>query len=121
MADVADLMYSESTNRSGFILECRGGKLDGVVAICDRAPSSLQVTEGFDVELISDLPETLRFICHMGAAYDSIDISSCDARSVVVSNCPHVVEASSADTSMFLILAALRSFNNGLLAIRNGT
>lgn len=38
-----------------------------------------------------------------------------------MSNVPHAVDDSTADTAMFLILAALRGFNNGIMAIRNGT
>ena len=38
-----------------------------------------------------------------------------------MSNVPLVVEESTADTAVFLILAALRGFNNGILAIRAGT
>lgn len=56
----------------------------------------------------------------VGAGYDSIDIQHCTKRSILVSNVPHVVEESTADTAIFLILAALRGFNNGILAIRNG-
>lgn len=121
LASIADLVYPSSTNRADFIQECQSGKFDGVVAICDRAPSSQEVTGRFDEELISALPKSLRFICHMGAGYDSVDVPVCDARGIQVSNCPHVVEDASADAAMFLILAALRGFNNGLLAIRNGT
>lgn len=91
------------------------------MAICDRAPSSLATTGKYDRELVEALPDTLRFICHNGAGYDNIDIQACDARSILVSNCPRVVEDASADTAMFLILAALRGFNNGLVAIRHGT
>ena len=39
----------------------------------------------------------------------------------MVSNTPGVVEEATADTAIFLILAALRGFNNGIMAIRNGT
>ena len=38
-----------------------------------------------------------------------------------MSNCPHVVDDATADTAIYLILAALRGFNNGIMAIRNGT
>ena len=54
-----------------------------------------------------------------GAGYDSIDVNACNERSILVSNCPGVVEDSTADAGIFLILAALRGFNNGILAIRN--
>lgn len=45
----------------------------------------------------------------------------CSARSVLVSNVPYAVDDATADTAMFLILATLRGFNNGIMAIRNGT
>jgi glyoxylate reductase len=38
-----------------------------------------------------------------------------------VSNVPHAVDDATADTAIFLILATLRGFNNGIMAIRNGT
>jgi lactate dehydrogenase-like 2-hydroxyacid dehydrogenase len=56
-----------------------------------------------------------------GAGYDNIDVDCCTARSILVSNVPKAVDDASADTALFLILAALRGFNNGILAIRNRT
>ena len=56
----------------------------------------------------------------VGAGYDSIDVKSCSSRGILVSNCPKVVDGATADTAVFLILAALRGFNNGIMAIRNG-
>lgn len=38
-----------------------------------------------------------------------------------MANVPKAVDDATADTAMFLILAALRGFNNGIMAIRNGT
>lgn len=75
----------------------------------------------FDAELVAALPPSVHFIAHNGAGYDSIDVEACTARNILVSNCPGVVEEASADCAMFLILAALRGFNNGILAIRNKT
>ena len=75
----------------------------------------------FNAELISILPSSLKYIAHNGAGYDSIDVDACTARGILVSNCPGVVEEASADCAMFLILAALRGFNNGIMAIRNKT
>ena len=54
-----------------------------------------------------------------GAGYDNIDVAACTARSIAVSNCPEVVDDATSDCAAFLILAALRGFNNGILAIRN--
>lgn len=100
--------------------EMRSGKLDDVVVICDRAPHSLPVTGKFDRELIEALPERVKYICHNGAGYDNIDVCACTDRFILVSNCPKVVDDATADTAIFLILAALRGFNNGIMTIRNG-
>ncbi|KAK0757875.1 hypothetical protein N5P37_009167 [Trichoderma harzianum] len=121
LSDVAELVTAQAKNRAEFIEECTSGRLDGVVVICDRAPSSLAVTGKYDEELIQALPQSLKFICHNGAGYDNIHVSACTARSILVSNCPNVVDDATADTAIFLILAALRGFNNGIMAIRNGT
>ncbi|KAL6692374.1 D-isomer specific 2-hydroxyacid dehydrogenase [Trichoderma pleuroticola] len=121
LGDVAELVTAQAKNRAEFIEECTSGRLDGVVVICDRAPSSLAITGRYDEELIQALPKSLKFICHNGAGYDNILVSACTARSILVSNCPNVVDNATADTAIFLILAALRGFNNGIMAIRNGT
>ncbi|KAL7908417.1 D-isomer specific 2-hydroxyacid dehydrogenase [Trichoderma velutinum] len=121
LCDIAELVTAQAKNRAEFIEECTSGKLDGVVVICDRAPSSLATTGRYDEELIQALPKSLKFICHNGAGYDNIHVSACTARSILVSNCPDVVNDATADTAIFLILAALRGFNNGIMAIRNGT
>ncbi|KAI0107837.1 D-isomer specific 2-hydroxyacid dehydrogenase [Nemania sp. FL0031] len=118
---LADLVTPEAKNRQAFIEECKSGRLDGVLVICDKAPSSLAVTGKFDEELIQVLPQSVRFLCHNGAGYDNIDTTACTARSILVSNCPEVVDNATADTAIFLILAALRGFNNGIMAIRNRT
>ncbi|KAF9874210.1 D-3-phosphoglycerate dehydrogenase [Colletotrichum karsti] len=117
----AQLVKPQSTSRQEFLVELRSGRLDGVVAICDRAPYSLAVTGRFDKELVEALPKSLRFICHNGAGYDNIDVAACSERGISVSNCPEVVDDATADTAVFLILAALRGFNNGIMSIRNRT
>ncbi|KAJ8124716.1 hypothetical protein O1611_g8924 [Lasiodiplodia mahajangana] len=121
LSSLAELVTPEAKNRQEFIEECKSGRLDGVLVICDRAPSSLAVTGKFDEELIQALPQSVEFLCHNGAGYDNIDTIACTARSILVSNCPKVVDDATADTAVFLILAALRGFNNGIMAIRNRT
>lgn len=121
VSEVAELTTTKATNRGEFLAELRSGKHDGVVAICDRAPPSIVQTGKWDEELLDALPESVRFIAHMGAGYDSLDIPACTARGIFVSNCPKVVDQATADCAMFLILATLRGFNNGIMAIRNGT
>lgn len=121
LADIADLVTTAATSRAELLAECRSGALDGVVAIFDRAPHSTSTTGKFDQELIDALPASVRFLAHNGAGYDNIDVAACTQRNIRVSNCPRVVDEATADTAVFLILAALREFNNGIMAIRNGT
>ncbi|KAI0813685.1 D-isomer specific 2-hydroxyacid dehydrogenase [Xylaria sp. FL0064] len=121
LSGLAELVTPEAKNRQEFIEECKSGTFDGIFAICDRAPSSIAITGRFDEELINALPQSVKFLCHNGAGYDNIDTAACTARSILVSNCPEVVGDATADTAVFLILAALRGFNNGIMAIRNGT
>ncbi len=121
VSEVAELTTTQATNRAEFLEELASGKHDGVVAICDRAPPSIAQTGKWDEELLDALPESVRFNAHMGAGYDSLDIQACTARGIFVSNCPKVFDQATADCAMFLILGTLRGFNNGIMAIRNGT
>ena len=45
---------------------------------------------------------------------------ACTARGIRVSNVPQAVNDTTADTTMFLILGALRGFNTALFALRDG-
>ncbi|KIH87464.1 glyoxylate reductase [Sporothrix brasiliensis 5110] len=121
LADPVDLVTTAATSRAELLAECRSGALDGVVAIFDRAPHSTSTTGPFDEELIGALPASVRFLAHNGAGYDNIDVAACTRRRIRVSHCPRVVDEATADTAVFLILAALREFNNGIMAIRQGT
>jgi glyoxylate reductase len=121
-SSLAETTTASATSRAEFLAELRSGKHAGVVAICDRAPASFaQTGHRWDDELLDALPDSVKFICHMGAGYDSIDVAACTRRGIFVSNCPHVVDEATADCALFLILATLRGFNNGIMAIRNGT
>ena len=57
-----------------------------------------------------------------GAGYDQVDVHACSARDppIRVSNVPTAVDDATADVNMFLILGALRNFNTGMLALREG-
>ena len=81
----------------------------------------MEITGPWNKELLQLLPKSMKFLCHMGAGYDSIDVPTCTDLGILVSHAPGAVEDSTADAAMFLILAALRLFNNGIMAIRNGT
>lgn len=55
-----------------------------------------------------------------GAGYDQVDVPPCTARGIHLSNVPTAVDDATADTTMFLILGALRNYNTSMLALRKG-
>ena len=62
-------------------------------------------------------------IQNAGAGYDQIDPHACSARSptpIRISNVPTAVDDATADVNMFLIIGALRNFNAGMHALREG-
>ncbi|KAL4958457.1 D-isomer specific 2-hydroxyacid dehydrogenase [Aspergillus filifer] len=121
LSDIAELITPTSTNRADFIAECKAGKLDGVV-VAYRTFDSVSITGMFDEELVNVLPKSLVFLAHCGAGYDQVDTHACSARSppLRVSNVPTAVDDATADVNMFLILGALRNFNYGMHALRQG-
>ncbi|KAI3189989.1 hypothetical protein CBS147311_9753 [Penicillium roqueforti] len=121
LGEVAQLVESAATTRAEFIQECKDGKLDGVVAIY-RTVGSLSQTGLVDEELVNVLPSSLRYIAHCGAGYDQLDVHACSARNppILVSNVPTAGDDATADVNMFLILGALRNFNTGMNALREG-
>jgi D-3-phosphoglycerate dehydrogenase len=116
-----ELIEPKSTNRADFIEECKSGALDGVVAAYRTFPS-YSVTGQFDTELCSVLPKSWRFLSHCGAGYDQVDPPACSARDppLLVSNVPDPVNDATADTGIFLMLGALRMFNQPMQALRRG-
>lgn len=51
-----------------------------------------------------------------------MDVHACSARSppIYVSNVPTAVDDATADVNMYLIIGALRNFNTGMMALREG-
>lgn len=119
--DIAELVSPTATNRADFIQECKDGKLDGVVAAY-RTFDSVTITGLVDEELVNALPNSLKYLAHCGAGYDQVDVHACSARTppIRVSNVPTAVDDATADVNMFLIIGALRNFNAGMLALREG-
>lgn len=74
----------------------------------------------FDEELISHFPPTLKFIAHQGAGYDQCDVEPLTRRGIQLSNCPNIVNASTADTNIFLMLGAMRNFGAGHDSLMKG-
>src|SRR5258707_12253136 len=55
-----------------------------------------------------------------GAGYDQVDVQACTRRGIRLSNTPTAVDEATADINMYLIIGALRGFNAGMLALRDG-
>lgn len=119
ISDIADIVTPKSTNRNAFITESSSGAFDGCLAAY-RTFQSVEVTGKIDAELLDALPRSLRFICHMGAGYDQVDVPACTARGIRVSNTPTAVDDATADMAIFLILGALRNVAVAMKALRAG-
>ena len=90
------------------------------VLVIYRTFESVDITGRFDEEVVLSLPASVEFLCHNGAGYDQIDVHACSKRGIKVSNTPNVVNDSTADTAMFLILGALRRLNVPMTTLRDG-
>ncbi|XBW37351.1 hypothetical protein QEN19_002931 [Hanseniaspora menglaensis] len=107
------------TTRAEFLKDLDSGKYDGIVGITRTFPS-VALTGRFDEELISHLPESIKFICHNGAGYDQVDAVAAAKRGIQVGNVPHLVNDPTSDTHVFLLLGALRNFKNGIISLGKG-
>ncbi|KAI9815872.1 MAG: hypothetical protein M1832_005182 [Thelocarpon impressellum] len=119
LSSLAELITPKSSERAGFIEECRAGAFDGVVAVY-RTFGSISISGRFDEELVAVLPASVRFVSHNGAGYDQVEIPPCTARGIRVSNVPTAVDDATADVTIFLMLGALRGLNASMLALRAG-
>lgn len=105
--------------REKFLSNLKNGEYDDVVALY-RSNTSVSETGPFDAGLVSQLPKSLKFICHNGAGYDNIDVKAVNERQISVSSTPVAVDDATADTGIFLMLGALRQAQISLTALREG-
>ncbi|KAI0126227.1 D-isomer specific 2-hydroxyacid dehydrogenase [Xylariales sp. AK1849] len=119
IAKIADVVTPNATNRADFIAECQAGTLDGA-SVAYRTFDSFAITGKIDTGLLAVLPQSLKFICHNGAGYDSVDVAACTERGIRVSNAPTAVDDATADIGIFLMLGSLRNLNASLLNLRRG-
>ncbi|KAG8168851.1 hypothetical protein KVR01_001600 [Diaporthe batatas] len=116
---IADIVVPRSTGRTGFLAEAASGAFDGCL-VAYRTFGSVSITGRIDLDLLSALPPSLKYICHNGAGFDQIDVPACTSRGIKVSNVPTAVDDATADTAMFLMLGALRNFPLGVHNLRQG-
>ncbi|SCU99149.1 LAME_0G02014g1_1 [Lachancea meyersii CBS 8951] len=104
----------DNSTRADFLKACQdsGSKISKTQVIA-RTFASVQNTGRFDAELAKALPESVAAVCHNGAGYDQIDVSEFAAKHIQVSNVPELVNNATADTHVYLLLGALRNFEDG--------
>uniref|UniRef100_A0A7N0VJ97 D-isomer specific 2-hydroxyacid dehydrogenase catalytic domain-containing protein n=1 Tax=Kalanchoe fedtschenkoi TaxID=63787 RepID=A0A7N0VJ97_KALFE len=72
-----------------------------------------------DADLIDSLPK-LEIVSNHGVGFDRIDLEKCKQMGIRVTNTPHVLSDEVADTTIALILAALRRIVAANRFVRDG-
>lgn len=116
----ATLKTFTGKTRNQFFKDCSSGAFSDVVAIY-RSNESTALTGPFNAELVKQLPQSVKYICHNGAGYDNIDVSACTDRGISVSSTPVAVNSATADVAMFLMLGALRRIHIPYSSVRAST
>ena len=65
------------------------------------------VSDRVDAALLNAAP-TLQVVANMAVGYNNVDVATCAARGVLVSNTPNVLEETTADMAFALMLAVAR-------------
>lgn len=113
LSSVADVIESTAKSRQELIDKFKsGGEYAQVVGIYRHfgGARSIKITGRFDTELVSQLPESLRFIVHNGAGYDQLDVQALSDKGIQASNVPTAVDDATSDVALYLLLGALRRF-----------
>ncbi|KAJ1019416.1 hypothetical protein NDA16_004533 [Ustilago loliicola] len=113
LAKVADVVESTAKTRKELIDQFKsGGEYSDVVGIYRHfgGARSIKIADRFDPELVSQLPESLRYIVHNGAGYDQLDVQALSQKGVQASNVPTAVDDATSDVALYLLLGALRRF-----------
>jgi phosphoglycerate dehydrogenase-like enzyme len=90
-----------------------------VRALVQHAVGAIVSTDPFDAGVLANSP-TLRVIARVGVGIDSIDLDAATAHGVAVTVTPGVNEATVADHTIALMLAALRRICEHDAAVRRG-
>ncbi|KAK4056795.1 hypothetical protein OIO90_002044 [Microbotryomycetes sp. JL221] len=115
-----DVLHLDSSDRQQFLKDCKTKYKDVEGLYRHFKGPATKVTGLFDKQLVNELPDKLKFICHNGAGYDQIDVSACTERKIQVSNVPTVVDDATADTALFLLLGTIREFGLAQQNLRQG-
>ncbi len=78
------------------------------------------VTDRIDATLLSQAGPNLRLIANFGTGIDHIDLATCRARGITVTNTPDVLTEDTADMTMAMIIALSRRLAEGERLVRSG-
>lgn len=113
------------------MLSARYALREPVTAVVSGAAELARLSEGarvvfvtafdaVDAAFIAALPSSVAFIASIGVGVDHIDLDAATSRGLMVSNTPDVTTPCLADSTMGLIIAAMRRFREGLDIARTG-
>jgi glyoxylate reductase len=95
----------------------RGELLDAVRGVSGILSTA---TEKMDGELMDAAGEDLKVIANMAVGYDNVDVEASAERGIVVTNTPGVLDETTADVALMLLLAAARRLGEGERLLRAG-
>src|SRR3990172_7848414 len=75
--------------------------------LTDKDGALITLTERIDAALLARCPK-LRAVCNIAVGFNNIDLKACQARGVMATNTPGVLDDSTADFTWALILATAR-------------
>lgn len=113
LSSVANVVESTAKTRQELVEKFKsGGEYSDVVGIYRHfgGARSVKITGRFDEELVSHLPNSVRYIVHNGAGYDQLDVPALSKKGVQASNVPSAVDDATSDVALYLLLGALRRF-----------
>ena len=79
---------------------------------CDGILSS--ISEKFDKEIISKLPDRIKIISNFAVGFGNIDILEAKKKNIVVTNTPDVLTDATAEIAMLILLGAARRVTEGI-------
>lgn len=87
--------------------------------LADKEGALITLTERIDEDLLGRCPK-LKAVCNIAVGYNNIDLVACNARGVMATNTPGVLDDTTADFAWALILATARRLNEAEAYIRQG-
>ncbi|HJQ30453.1 MAG TPA: D-glycerate dehydrogenase [Rubrobacter sp.] len=78
------------------------------------------VTEKIDGEFMDAAGDGLKVVANLAVGYDNVDLEAADARGIIVTNTPGVLDETTADVAFMLLLAAARRLGESERVLRAG-